>query len=161
MSFISTRARWLSLTFCMLAVSAAAEQSPAPQPDAERFAVHAQFTYVEQETSNFDAPYRGANSLSPDIGDETTDATLYLGARLWPGAQAWINGELDQGFGLDDTLGRGRISQRRGVQSRQEAALLSAATALSCARVSIWAGNRSQTPPRRINSLARTAPTVW
>jgi high affinity Mn2+ porin len=33
------------------------------------------------------------------------DATLYLGKRLWRGAEAWINGEIDQGFGLDDTLG--------------------------------------------------------
>ena len=67
--------------------------------------MHAQFTYVEQETSGFNAPYSGANSLSPDRGAETTDATLYLGAHLWTGAEGWINGEIDQGFGLDDTLG--------------------------------------------------------
>jgi high affinity Mn2+ porin len=73
--------------------------------DEESFAVHGQFTYVEQETSAFKAPYAGRNSLSPDRGAETADATLYLGARLWPGAEGWINGELDQGFGLDDTLG--------------------------------------------------------
>jgi high affinity Mn2+ porin len=71
----------------------------------ENFAVHGQFTYVEQETSGFHAPYRGPNSLSPDRGAETTDATLYLGRRLWPGAEGWINGEIDEGFGLDDTLG--------------------------------------------------------
>src|SRR3984957_11550051 len=73
--------------------------------DEQSFAVHGQFTYVEQETSAFNAPYAGRNSLSPDRGAETTDATLYLGARLWPGAEGWINGEIDQGFGLDDTLG--------------------------------------------------------
>ena len=71
----------------------------------QAFAVHAQFTYVEQETSAFDAPYAGPNSLSPSRGAETTDATLYLGARLWAGAEGWIDGEIDQGFGLDDTLG--------------------------------------------------------
>ena len=71
----------------------------------ETFAVHAQFTYVEQETSRFHAPYAGPNSLSPGRGAETTDATLYLGARLWPGAEGWINGEVDQGFGLNNTLG--------------------------------------------------------
>jgi len=60
---------------------------------------------VEQETSAFNAPYAGRNSLSPNRGAETTDATLYLGARLWPGAEAWFDGEVDQGFGLDDTLG--------------------------------------------------------
>jgi high affinity Mn2+ porin len=89
---------------CALAGSAAAADEPAA-PAPENFAVHGQFTYVEQETSRFSAPYRGTNSLSPGIGDETTDVTLYLGARLWPGAQAWINGEIDQGFGLDDTVG--------------------------------------------------------
>lgn len=31
--------------------------------------------------------------------------TLYLGARLWSGAEAWVNPEIDQGFGLDNTLG--------------------------------------------------------
>lgn len=73
--------------------------------DDEIYGVHGQFTYVEQETSGFNAPYRGPNSLSPNTGAETTDATLYLGTRLWPGAEAWLNGELDQGHGLDDTLG--------------------------------------------------------
>jgi high affinity Mn2+ porin len=67
--------------------------------------VHGQFTYVEQETSAFNAPYAGINSLTPDRGAETVDVTLYLGARLWPGAEGWIDGEIDQGFGLDDTLG--------------------------------------------------------
>jgi high affinity Mn2+ porin len=71
----------------------------------EAFAVHGQFTYVEQETSAFHAPYAGANSLTPDRGAETADVTLYLGARLWHGAEGWINGEIDQGFGLDNTLG--------------------------------------------------------
>jgi high affinity Mn2+ porin len=71
----------------------------------EQFAVHGQFTYVEQRTSSFNAPYRGRNSLSPRKAAETTDATLYLGVRLSAGAELWINPELDQGFGLDDTLG--------------------------------------------------------
>jgi high affinity Mn2+ porin len=87
----------LSFVFLLAAASAAA--------DEEAVAVHGQFTYIEQETNGFNAPYRGANSLSPNKGAETTDATLYLGVKPWPGAQAWINGELDQGFGLDNTLG--------------------------------------------------------
>jgi high affinity Mn2+ porin len=77
----------------------------APADFTDRLAVHAQATYVEQETSDFTAPYRGANSLTPDSGRETIDATLYLGTRLWSGAEAWIDPEIDQGSGLDDTLG--------------------------------------------------------
>jgi high affinity Mn2+ porin len=71
----------------------------------EQFAIHGQFTYVEQETDSFKAPYAGPNSLSPREGRETADLTLYAGARLWSGAEIWINPEIDQGFGLDNTLG--------------------------------------------------------
>jgi high affinity Mn2+ porin len=87
----------LGFAFLTLAAGAAAED--------ESFAVHGQFTYIEQDTSGFNAPYRGINSLSPHKGAQTSDATLYLGAKPWTGAEAWINGELEQGFGLDDTLG--------------------------------------------------------
>jgi high affinity Mn2+ porin len=98
-------AEWLLLTVAIgVGQSPATAESVTPV-DEESFAVHGQATYVEQETSGFNAPYAGTNSLSPDRGAETTDATLYLGARLWQGAEGWINGELDQGFGLDDTLG--------------------------------------------------------
>lgn len=79
--------------------------SGAAADDGESFAVHGQFTYVEQETAAFNDPYAGRNSLSPNRGAETTDAGVYLGARLWSGAEGWIDPEIDQGFGLDDTLG--------------------------------------------------------
>jgi high affinity Mn2+ porin len=71
----------------------------------QAFAVHGEFTYVEQEDSDFNAPYAGPNSLTPDQGRETTDANLSIGAALWSGAELWINPEYDQGFGLNDTLG--------------------------------------------------------
>ncbi|MGA9367687.1 MAG: carbohydrate porin [Steroidobacteraceae bacterium] len=69
------------------------------------FAVHGQATYTEQETDGFHSPYTGPNSLTPDSGHETTDATLFLGVRLWRGAELWVNPEVDEGFGLDNTLG--------------------------------------------------------
>ncbi len=74
-------------------------------PPEEPFAIHGQATYVEQNANSFHAPYAGPNSLSPAQGRETTDVTLYLGSRLWSGAEAWLVPEIDQGFGLDDTLG--------------------------------------------------------
>jgi high affinity Mn2+ porin len=76
-----------------------------PEQSSDRFSIHGQATYVEQETLGFNAPYSGPNSLSPNSGRETVDATLFAGARLWSGAEAWINPEIDQGFGLDNTLG--------------------------------------------------------
>jgi high affinity Mn2+ porin len=83
------------------------EPLPAAHGDMapERGAVHGQLTYVEQQTLSFNEPYRGPNSLSPSIGRQTFDLTVYLGARLWRGAEVWINPEIDQGFGLDNTLG--------------------------------------------------------
>jgi high affinity Mn2+ porin len=89
--------------------SPAATDAPAasalPETVGERFAAHGQATFVEQLTAPFHAPYSGPNSLSPRHGAETVDVTLFLGARLWSGAEAWVNPELDQGFGLNDTLG--------------------------------------------------------
>jgi high affinity Mn2+ porin len=94
-----------------LAPDSFAQQAGADAADAagavasERFAVHGQLTFLEQLTAPFHAPYSGRNSLSPRHGAETIDATLFLGARLWSGAEAWVNPEIDQGFGLDDTVG--------------------------------------------------------
>jgi high affinity Mn2+ porin len=86
------------------AVAADASEAGA-LPSEEQFAIHGQATYVEQQTDSFRAPYAGTNSLSPDRERETVDATLDIGARLWPGAEGWITPEIDQGFGLDNTLG--------------------------------------------------------
>jgi high affinity Mn2+ porin len=99
----------LLLCICWVCRGAVAAADGPPQggqtPPSERFAIHGQATYVEQATDSFSAPYGGPNSLSPNSGRETVDATLYLGARLWPGADGWLDAELDQGFGLDDTVG--------------------------------------------------------
>ena len=72
----------------------------------EDWAVHGQITFVEQYHPAFRSDYRGTNSLDPGSrGDETFDSTVYLGIRLWTGGEAWINGEVDQGFGLSNSLG--------------------------------------------------------
>jgi high affinity Mn2+ porin len=88
------------------AVAADTSEDNIGQPVAqENFAIHGQATYTVQATDGFQAPYSGHNSLSPSANEETVDATLFLGARLWRGAEAWIEPEIDQGFGLDNTLG--------------------------------------------------------
>jgi high affinity Mn2+ porin len=70
------------------------------------WAWHGQTTFVEQYHPAFASPYRGPNSLDPGSrGDETFDATLFAGVRLWQGGEAYINPEIDQGFGLSDTIG--------------------------------------------------------
>ena len=83
----------------------AAQEAPS-DPAPQAWAVHGQATVVDQATFAFRSPYRGLNSLDPGTrGKETADVTLYAGVRLWPGLEAWINPEFDQGFGLSNTLG--------------------------------------------------------
>jgi high affinity Mn2+ porin len=77
-----------------------------PPPSTEPWAVHGQITNVTQGHPSFRSPYSGPNSLLPDgRTEETTDATLFVGVRLWKGAELWLNPEVDQGRGLDNTVG--------------------------------------------------------
>ena len=73
--------------------------------ETENFSFHGQTTFVGQYAAPFRAPYRGANSLATNSARETFDITFYAGMRLWEGAELWINPEIDQGFGLSNTLG--------------------------------------------------------
>jgi len=105
----TARVTILSCLFvCALASHAAAQAASVgaeATPD-ERFAMHIQTTVVDQGHDAFASPYAGANSLSPLAqGRETWDATLFAGIKPWRGAEVWINPEIDQGFGLSDTLG--------------------------------------------------------
>lgn len=78
----------------------------AAASDSEWWRIEGQFTNVSQWHPDFHAPYSSLNSMKPDEGvRETTDATLYAGIRLSPNTEAWINPEIDQGFGLSNTLG--------------------------------------------------------
>jgi high affinity Mn2+ porin len=72
----------------------------------ESWAIHGQMTNVTQWHPAFRSPYGGVNSLDAHgPTEETTDATLYAGARPWPGAELWLDPEIDQGFGLSNTVG--------------------------------------------------------
>ena len=74
----------------------------APEP----WNLHGQLTFVKQYHPSFTSPYQGTNSLSPGRnGEVTTDLTLFAGVRLWNGGAFYINPEIDQGFGLSNTLG--------------------------------------------------------
>jgi high affinity Mn2+ porin len=78
----------------------------APETAPERLSVHGQVTFVEQYHPPFPAPYTGPLSLDPGgRADETLSASLLLGARLWEGAEVYVNPELLQGFGLSNSTG--------------------------------------------------------
>jgi high affinity Mn2+ porin len=80
--------------------------SAASAPEPERFSVHGQFTNVTQKHPSIRSPYEGPNSLhATEQAVETVDITLFLGIKLWSGGEFYINPEMDQGFGLSNTLG--------------------------------------------------------
>ena len=84
---------------------ALADDADAPAPE-QTWAIHGQSTFVLQGHNGFNSPYQGPNSLAPEAGGrETFDLTLYAGVRPWAGGEIWINPEIDQGFGLSNTLG--------------------------------------------------------
>jgi high affinity Mn2+ porin len=93
-----------------LAALIGAVAGPALADDApaapESFALHGQLTYVDQYHPAFDSPFRGPNSLDPgNRGNETISATLFAGVRIWDKLEFYANPEIDQGFGLSNTLG--------------------------------------------------------
>jgi len=83
-----------------------ASTAPLTAPVFEEYAFHGQATFVDQFHPGFHSAYSGANSLdSGSRGNETFDLTLYAGLRPWTNAEIWVNSEVDQGFGLNNTLG--------------------------------------------------------
>jgi high affinity Mn2+ porin len=74
--------------------------------DPNSWNVHGQLTFVEQGYPAFDSPYQGTNSLT-GAGQiqNTTSATAFVGYRPWDGTEIYINPELMQGFGFNNTMG--------------------------------------------------------
>jgi high affinity Mn2+ porin len=100
---VAIRLGWIAVIL-PLAMSAGTARAQDAVP--ETYAVHMQATATLQGHPAFRSPYRGDQSLDPGArGDETADVTLYAGVRPWAGAELWINPEIDQGFGLSNTLG--------------------------------------------------------
>ncbi len=101
-------ARHFALVSCITAPLALGSHSATAAADSSNgvWSVHGQMTLVEQYHPAFRSPFRGHNSLDPGSrGNETIDATLFAGIRLLDGVEAYANPEIDQGFGLSNTLG--------------------------------------------------------
>lgn len=79
---------------------------PVAEAVPESYAVHVQLGGIVQYHPGFRSPYRGPQSLDPGSrGNEAVLATGFFGVRPWAGAEVWANPEIDQGFGLSNTLG--------------------------------------------------------
>ena len=86
--------------------SAPAPAIPPSSAQPQEWNWHVQNTGIIQGYPAFPAKYSGANSL-PDGGEarETVSLDLYAGVRLWPGAEAHVDGLMWQGFGVNNALG--------------------------------------------------------
>ncbi len=70
------------------------------------FTVHAQTTVVAQGDPAFAARYSGPNSLNmAGERQETLNADLFVGMRLWQGAELHADALMWEGFGLSQTFG--------------------------------------------------------
>ena len=92
-----------SIMAACLALALAPGAHADPLPDW--LAIHGQVTFTLQGDPDFRSPYEGANSLRPGQRKETFDGTLFVGVQPWRGGELWVNPEVDQGFGLSNTLG--------------------------------------------------------
>jgi len=77
-----------------------------PAADQQLWNLHMQATYVGDWHPSFPAQYTGPESLdSHSLTAETASADLFLGVRLWQGAEFHLDGLFWQGFGFNHTLG--------------------------------------------------------
>lgn len=93
---------FLLLAFTCSAFSLLAQDTVKRQ----QFNFHFQQTVITQTKPRFSADYSGNNSLltTHETASSLT-TTLYGGARLWKGAEAYFNPEMSGGSGFSKTLG--------------------------------------------------------
>lgn len=92
------------LVSIFLNASLAHAQSPADS--SKRLNLHFQQTIITQYKPAFSANYTGQNSMSPNHEVQTSlTTTVFLGARLWKGAELYVNPELAGGSGLSEAKG--------------------------------------------------------
>jgi high affinity Mn2+ porin len=101
---ITARAAILATLACAGAPAIAQDEAAAPAP--AWYSIHGQTSFIFQYHPAFSAAVSGPNSLSAGAnGREAADATLYLGVSPMKGLEFYVDPEIDQGFGLNDTLG--------------------------------------------------------
>lgn len=100
------RPRYFFLLLLMPLSHVYAQPDTLHKPAASRFNLHFQTTYIYQYSARFHAPYSGPNSLNPNEERQNSlTMTLFGGARLWKGAEVYVNPEIAGGSGLSGALG--------------------------------------------------------
>ena len=97
--------RTLLASVALLAISSSL-RSQSSDPAPETWSFHGQATTVTQGHGAFLSPYSGVNSFESrkEIRNSFT-STLFLGCRLWEGAELYGNPELAGGQGVSHVLG--------------------------------------------------------
>jgi high affinity Mn2+ porin len=135
--------------------SALAEPPGASNAAPETWAVSGQFTAVYQAHPSFSSPYAGQNSLTGNSSNATTaDLTLFVGSRVFEGGELWMNPEIDQGFGLSNTLGLAGFSSGEAYKVGQNAPYLRLPRLFY--RQVINFGGETQAIEQAPNQMART-----
>ncbi|MCX5796240.1 MAG: carbohydrate porin [Elusimicrobia bacterium] len=92
----------------MIAKAAPVPEAPtAVLPEtASRYSIHFQTTLIDQGHARFTAPYTGKNSLRPEPESaNSVTATLFLGLRLLPGTELYLDPEMSGGRGMSGARG--------------------------------------------------------
>jgi high affinity Mn2+ porin len=87
---------------------APAQATPAAVPgDAPKsWLLQTQATWIDQAHPSFDSPYEGPNSLVGNSDNERTFSfSLFMGYRIQPGTEVYLDPEEFQGHGVSNTLG--------------------------------------------------------
>lgn len=72
----------------------------------QKWNFHCQSTLITQYHPTFQANYSGRNSLDPNQESSTSvSGTLFFGAKLWEGAEAYFNPKISGGAGFSQTTG--------------------------------------------------------
>jgi high affinity Mn2+ porin len=97
---------WLWLALPVAAQSETPEANQLYKWLTERLYIGGQITVISQQLFKFHSPYAGQNSLQSQNENEVSHSyTLYVGARLMPQLEFYIDPEMIRGNGLSNTLG--------------------------------------------------------
>jgi len=155
------RARLAVLFACALAGTARAQQADsAPAASTQtaasaRYTLHFQATVVDEGDFNFHSPYSGNDSLSgKNQRQNSITSTLFMGARLLPGTEVYLNPEIAGGRGLSGANGLAGFPNGEIPRVGDPAPTLSTARLYLLQRIGFGGGREKQDDGN--NQLAQT-----
>ena len=130
--------------------------------DPDRINIHGQVTYTWQGYPAFHSAPGALVVASPPFlgfpaggeGREIGEGTLYVGTRLWKGAEFWINPEIDQGLGLGNSIGVAAFPNGESFKIGSSEPYAKVQRAF--VRQTIDLGGETETVPADINQFAGT-----